>query len=375
MEVTYGTHVRGYLYPPQTGSYTFWIASDDQSQLWLSTDENPVNAVQIASVPGWTPAATLTTFGGAGGPEQESSPVPLEAGRGYYIEALCAQGTGGDNLAVAWQGPSIPTRQVISGTFLSAWTEDSDGVPGPVEDGAPNGGDGNADGIPDSQQDNVASLPNAVDGQYVTLVSAEGTEIQNTTAGGNPSPADTPTGVEFPVGFFDFALSGMGVGGSTTVTIILPAGQTIETYYKYGPTADNPNSHWYDFLYDGTTGAEISLNQVILHFVDGLRGDDDLIANGLITEPGAPGVLPEVQDASFYLHGAAPGLILDNDRTDGHDGPIQGFAERQQDCLQGDRNMDLCGSIDDESAIPERPSRMARIEEQRRPGDLFRPSG
>jgi hypothetical protein len=62
----------------------------------------------------------------------------------------------------------------------------------------------------------------------------------------------------------------------------------VNTYYKYGPTLDSPAPHWYEFLFDGTTGAEILSDRVVLHFVDGQRGDDDLAANGQIVEPGAP---------------------------------------------------------------------------------------
>ena len=36
------------------------------------------------------------------------------------------------------------------------------------------------------------------------------------------------------------------------------------------------------------TGAVINGNIITLHFVDGLRGDDDLTANGTIVEPGGP---------------------------------------------------------------------------------------
>jgi len=116
----YGTRVRGYLYPPQTGDYTFWIASDDQSQLWLSTDDTPEKAVQIANVDGWTPSRDFdNTGGGVGGPSQKSNPIRLEAGKTYYIMALQAEGGGGDNLAVAWQGPGVPTRTVIAGSYLS----------------------------------------------------------------------------------------------------------------------------------------------------------------------------------------------------------------------------------------------------------------
>ena len=35
----YGQRLRGFIVPPVTGNYTFWIASDDGSQLWLSTDD------------------------------------------------------------------------------------------------------------------------------------------------------------------------------------------------------------------------------------------------------------------------------------------------------------------------------------------------
>jgi hypothetical protein len=116
----YGTYVRGYLYPPATGSYTFWIASDDQSQLWLSKDESPGHAVQIASVLVWTPARDFdNTGGGFGGPQQKSSPIPLTAGKRYYIEVLQSEGIGGDNLAVAWQGPGIRDRTIIAGKYLS----------------------------------------------------------------------------------------------------------------------------------------------------------------------------------------------------------------------------------------------------------------
>jgi hypothetical protein len=40
----------GYITAPVTGSYTFWIASDDNSELWLSINDNAVNKVKIASV-------------------------------------------------------------------------------------------------------------------------------------------------------------------------------------------------------------------------------------------------------------------------------------------------------------------------------------
>ena len=109
----YGTRMRGYIYPPATGSYTFWIASDDNGELWLSTDNNPANKTKIATVSSWTPSRAWDTYA-----EQKSVAINLVAGQAYYIEALQKQGGGGDNLAVAWQGPGL-ARDVIVGQYLS----------------------------------------------------------------------------------------------------------------------------------------------------------------------------------------------------------------------------------------------------------------
>ena len=65
-------------------------------------------------------------------------------------------------------------------------------------------------------------------------------------------------------------------------------GKPPQTYYKYGKTPDNRQDHWYEFSYDGQTGAEVVGNTVVLHFVDGKRGDHDLEENGRIGDPGGP---------------------------------------------------------------------------------------
>jgi len=116
----YGTRIHGFLTPSETGSYTFWIASDDYSELWLSSDINPANETKIAEVPGWTNSRQWSKFA-----EQESSPVMLTAGQAYYIKALHKEGGGGDNIAVALQiEGSCKERQVISGSYLSPYDTD-----------------------------------------------------------------------------------------------------------------------------------------------------------------------------------------------------------------------------------------------------------
>ncbi|MCS7466941.1 VCBS domain-containing protein [Stieleria sp. ICT_E10.1] len=170
--------------------------------------------------------------------------------------------------------------------------DDADGLSDDVESGAPNSGDGNNDGILDSDQENVASLPNSENAQYVTLASEPGTTLESVLAQPNPSPADAPPTAQFPVGFFDFNVQLAPGTTSTTVTVFLPTGTTASTWYNYGATPDNPTPHWYEFAFDGQTGAVINGQQITLHYVDGQRGDSDLTANGTITDPGAPAIQP-----------------------------------------------------------------------------------
>jgi hypothetical protein len=108
----------------------------------------------------------------------------------------------------------------------------------------------------------------------------------NVTA--NPSPSDTPAEAEFPFGFFDFSIDGLEQGEAVNVTMILHNGTSITKYYKFGITPDNLTPHWYEFMFNGQTGAEINGNVITLHFVDGLRGDEDITVNGSIKEPGGP---------------------------------------------------------------------------------------
>lgn len=112
----YGTRVSGYLCVPATGNYTFWISSNDHSELWLSTDSDPGNRRRIAYVTGYTNARQWTKFS-----TQQSSPVNLVAGQRYYIEALHKEGVGSDHMAVGWQLPNGTLERPIPGSRLSPY--------------------------------------------------------------------------------------------------------------------------------------------------------------------------------------------------------------------------------------------------------------
>lgn len=142
----------GYLVPPVTGDYRFFIAADDQGILYLSTDADPANKRPIAFEPTWsnpreyiqepvnvpidgTIVDDLFPGISGNGPLNDSlftvGPIHLEAGQRYYIEGLMKEGGGGDNFDVTWQLPSGPPvedgQAPIPGEYLARWAGSSVG--------------------------------------------------------------------------------------------------------------------------------------------------------------------------------------------------------------------------------------------------------
>ncbi len=112
----YGQRIRGFIVPPQSGDYIFWISSDNESVLFLSTDESPDNKEQIASVPDTRavyPPRQWTVF-----PEQQSEPIRLERRRRYYVEVIMKDDHGGDHLTVRWQLPDGTVESPIPNVRL-----------------------------------------------------------------------------------------------------------------------------------------------------------------------------------------------------------------------------------------------------------------
>ncbi|HUD48316.1 MAG TPA: PA14 domain-containing protein, partial [Candidatus Baltobacteraceae bacterium] len=118
----YGQRLRAFVVPPISGQYTFWIASDDTSQLFLSTSENPAGMLPIANQTLYTPSEDWTEF-----PNQQSALISLQGGCRYYLEAQMQQGGGADNLSVRWQLPNGTFEQPMAavsaaGTLLIPYT-------------------------------------------------------------------------------------------------------------------------------------------------------------------------------------------------------------------------------------------------------------
>jgi hypothetical protein len=109
----YSRRLLGWLVPPVTGEYTFWMSSDDSGRFYLGTDAAEATKIQLAAVNGYTGFQSFDSSG-----SQVSVPVTLQAGRAYWFEAQQLEGGGGDHLSVAWQGAGIPVRSIIAGAYL-----------------------------------------------------------------------------------------------------------------------------------------------------------------------------------------------------------------------------------------------------------------
>ncbi len=183
----FGGRLHGYLHPDTSGDYLFWIATDDNSELWLSTDESPANAVLVSQVTAW--ASHLNFDDGDVVP---SGPIPLEGGLKYYIMALYKEGGGGDNVAVAWEGPDSPTRAVILGYYLSPYVEFKNTKPDP------------ADGLTEASKTLTLSwTPGGTAASHDVYLSADSAAVSDGTAfianqaETSYSPADLEKGVTY----------------------------------------------------------------------------------------------------------------------------------------------------------------------------------
>lgn len=108
----YADMLEGYLVPSTTGSYTIAVCSDDESAVYISTDNT---AAHLGTTPicAWTSGWNSNPLKFHENGSQISTPISLVAGQQYYFRAIHRQGTGGVYMQVAWatDGASIADGQ------------------------------------------------------------------------------------------------------------------------------------------------------------------------------------------------------------------------------------------------------------------------
>ncbi len=114
----YSQRISGWFKAPTSGNYTFYVASDDDADVFLSTDSNPANKRLIVQQYDWSGYRKYTTGGNVEqkcsdtwqadvalpvSPAPYASGIPLVADNLYYFETVMHQGGGGDNLSVTYR--------------------------------------------------------------------------------------------------------------------------------------------------------------------------------------------------------------------------------------------------------------------------------
>jgi hypothetical protein len=121
----FAVRVCGYVHPPVTGNYRFWLekppmdfAKTGYAQLAMSPTEAPSEAVKIAQTA--EAGNGMISPYQAVGATKAPPPIPLVAGRRYYLQANLFIKKGKAELSVFWQPPG-QERRVLSSEFLSPW--------------------------------------------------------------------------------------------------------------------------------------------------------------------------------------------------------------------------------------------------------------
>jgi hypothetical protein len=246
---------------------TTCTANFDLNTYAINTSVQPSGAGSLTCLP------NPVTHGG-------NSSCSAEAAAGYLFDRFS-----GDCTGTICELTAVDAEKNISAHFI---IEDGDGVPAEVENAAPNGGDGNADGIADAQQTHVTSLPSAVGGIYLTLeVNGACASAENVSA---ILPPTTDTQFNYPYGLLAFALP----CETAQVTIYYHEATDLSghAYRKYGPLPPgSPDSQWYSL--PGALFGSVDLMGVATPFVSFSLADnqtgDDTGDDGVIVDAGGPG--------------------------------------------------------------------------------------
>jgi hypothetical protein len=123
----FGVRITGWVSPTVTGTYHFFIRSDDASELFVNetaggNPPDPFVAPLTAKE-----SACCNPFQEPGAAEQTSFPITMTAGQRYGITILMKEASGGDYVFVAWRNVNDTTPaaslQPISGANLWAMVD------------------------------------------------------------------------------------------------------------------------------------------------------------------------------------------------------------------------------------------------------------
>ncbi|XP_073709892.1 beta-1,4-N-acetylgalactosaminyltransferase 3 [Misgurnus anguillicaudatus] len=122
----YGLRIFGYIHPYTDGDFLFALSSDDNSEFWLSDNENP-NSLKLRAYVGktgreWTAPGEFEKYA-----SQISDFITLQMNKKYFFEIIHKQNDQGtDHVEVAWQLKQAGNGfSIIDSKYISLYTNES----------------------------------------------------------------------------------------------------------------------------------------------------------------------------------------------------------------------------------------------------------
>ncbi len=219
----YVNRVSGYFIPPATASYTFFVNSDDNSDLFLSTDDTVANKRLIAQETGWSNPWQWVAVGSGTVSQKRSdqwSPdggttvpyangIAMTAGKKYYLEAVHHEGGGGDNVEVNYIKVGDPDPLNGTDTALKGNVIAFNAVP------------------TTSEAFTLQPVSVTVTSAYTATFTAAGTSDSQTPAGTTGQFYSGSNYLTFPLVTYQWYSNGVAISGATatsyTTPLVLPS--------------------------------------------------------------------------------------------------------------------------------------------------------
>ena len=274
------------------GGATAAIDTPEKQFVVTSVTATDLDADAIGySISGGADASLFEIDAASGVLRFKSAPLagsPADSGHDnmYEVEVMAADGKGG----IDRQMLSVQVQADLDGDGVADLDDDdidNDGRPNSIEDAVPGAhggfGDGNGDGIPDSAQLNVASLPTVVaNAPYATIETAPGLTLSSVSS--LPAAAGLPRNVKMPAGQFDFTIGNVTPGGTAEVSIYVDKTLNVNGYFK-----KDAAGNWVNLA---TSVVNVgSKTKITFSLTDGGVYDSDHLANGSIVDPGGLGTV------------------------------------------------------------------------------------
>jgi hypothetical protein len=293
--------------PAQLGNtaFTFGLSDPNEGDLVqfdveVATDSDFENIVIgfVSDLQAQGPASYRVGHTTGGSYYEGNSSTSLTADQDYYIRFMALDG---DEYESDWAGPTEAAF-----TLVDALTDNvSSSITTDVEDNAPNGGDANDDGTPDSYQTTVTSFVNPVTNHYASLATEGCDSNSNVSIAAESQNTLQDDVFTYPAGLLNFTLHCGSAGATATIT---------QYYYNVDP-ADmvlrkyNPDTQTYTNV-DGAVITAVTIGgeqatKVVYDITDGEELDQDGVANGVIIDPSG---LAAVLAASTPVTGANAGV-------------------------------------------------------------------